>query len=39
MNPIAVTNTYPRDELNHKAKKIVNKLDELTMNDLKSLCE
>lgn len=38
MNPIAVTNTYSSDALNHKAKKIVNKLNELTMNDLEALC-
>lgn len=39
MNPIAVTNTYSSEELNHKAKKIVNKLDELTFKDLELLCE
>ncbi|MBL7214563.1 MAG: HAD family phosphatase [Phycisphaerae bacterium] len=39
MNPVAVTNTYSRDALNKKAKKVVNKLSELTIDDLKSLCE
>jgi beta-phosphoglucomutase len=38
MNPVAVTNTYSRDELNKKAKKVVDKLNELTMNDLERLC-
>ncbi len=39
MNPIAVTNTYPRNELNKKAKKVVEKLSELTVNDLQRVCE
>ena len=38
MNPIAVTNTYSRDQLDSKAKKIVDRLDELTIDDLNSLC-
>ena len=39
MNPVGVTNTYSRDELDSKAKKIVDRLDELTMDDLNSLCQ
>lgn len=39
MNPIGVTNTYSPDALNRKAKKVVNKLNELTIDDLRSLCE
>ena len=39
MNPIAVTNTYSMDVLNKKAKKVVNKLNELTIDDLENLCK
>jgi beta-phosphoglucomutase len=39
MNPIVVTNTYPKEELDGKAKKIVDRLDELTLGDLRSLCD
>ena len=39
MNPIAVTNTYSRDELDGKAKKIVDRLDELTMADLRQITD
>lgn len=38
MNPIAVTNTYSADELDGKAKIIVGRLDELTMDDLRGIC-
>lgn len=38
MNPIAVTNTYPREELDGKAKKIVDRLDELTVDVLHDFC-
>lgn len=38
MNPIAVTTTYKRDELDSKACKIVDRLDELTVEDLKAVC-
>jgi len=38
MHPVAVTNTYPYDKLNKKAKKVVNKLSELTMSDLQLVC-
>ncbi len=38
MNPIAVTNSYPADQLDGKACKIVNRLDELTMDDLRQIC-
>lgn len=39
MNPVAVTNTYSRDKLDGKAKKIVNRLDELTLEALQKLCQ
>jgi beta-phosphoglucomutase len=39
MNLIAVTNTYPKEELDGKAQKIVDRLDELTVDDLCNLCE
>ena len=38
MNPIAVTTTYGREELVAKAKKIVDRLDELTIEDIQGLC-
>lgn len=38
MNPIAVTNSYPADQLDGKACKIVDRLDELTMEDLLGIC-
>ena len=38
MKPIAVTNTYPRQELDGKAKKIVDRLDVLTIDELQILC-
>lgn len=34
MIPVAVTTTYKRDELDGKAQKIVDRLDELTIDDL-----
>ena len=37
MNPIAVTNTYPKEELDGKARKIVDRLDELTVDDFHNL--
>ncbi len=39
MNPVAVTNTYPRDELDGKAKKIVDRLDVMTISELEGLCK
>ena len=39
MQPIAVTNTYPRSELGREGRKVVDRLDELTINDLNDLCE
>lgn len=39
MNPIAVTNTYPKEELDGKAQKIVDRLNELSVDDLRNLCE
>jgi beta-phosphoglucomutase len=38
MQPIAVTNTYPLEALNPKAKRVVNKLADLTIYDLRKLC-
>lgn len=38
MNPVAVTTTYSRDELASKALKVVDRLDELSINDLQTLC-
>ncbi|MHC4927884.1 MAG: HAD family hydrolase [Planctomycetota bacterium] len=38
MNPIAVTNSYPADQLDGKACKIVDRLDVLTMEDLEQIC-
>jgi beta-phosphoglucomutase len=39
MRPIAVTNTYSRGELEQGGRKVVDRLDELTIDDLRSLCE
>ncbi|MCD6174472.1 MAG: HAD family phosphatase [Planctomycetes bacterium] len=39
MQPVAVTNTYSRSELERKGRKVVDRLDELTINDLHHLCE
>ena len=39
MNPIAVTNTYAAEELDGKSRKIVDRLDELTMADLREMCD
>ncbi len=39
MQPIAVTNTYSRSELGREGRKVVDRLDELTINDLNDLCE
>jgi len=39
MNPIAVTNTYPKEELDGKARRIVDRLDKLTVDDLNKLCQ
>jgi beta-phosphoglucomutase len=38
MNPIAVTNTYSRCELEQVGRKVVDRLDELIMGDLHQLC-
>lgn len=37
MNPIAVTNTYSSDELTGKAKKVVDRLDALTLCQLQEI--
>lgn len=39
MNPVAVTTTYDRAALDGKAKKIVDRLDELAVSDLKEICD
>jgi len=39
MHPVAVTNTYPRTALNGKAEKIVDRLDELSIEGLCALCD
>jgi beta-phosphoglucomutase len=36
-NPIAVTNSYSRDELESKARMVVSRLDEITMEDLQQI--
>ena len=38
MHPVAVTNTYGRDALDGKAERIVDRLDELFVEDLQTLC-
>lgn len=38
MHTIAVTNTYPAEQLKGLAQKIVDRLDKLTMSDLQSMC-
>jgi len=38
MHRVAVTNTYPAEELKEFAEKVVNHLSELTITDLQSLC-
>ena len=39
MHPIAVTNTYSRSELEREGRKVVDRLDELTIDNLHNLCE
>jgi beta-phosphoglucomutase len=39
MNPVAVTTTYSRKELAPKAKKVVDRLDELSIKQLHALCD
>lgn len=38
MCPVAVTTTYHRQQLEEKAKKVVNRLDELRVDDLEKIC-
>ena len=38
MHAIAVANTYPAEQLKGLAQKVVDRLDELTMDDLQSIC-
>jgi hypothetical protein len=39
MRPVAVTTTYRREELQEKALKVVDRLDELSLEDLQEICE
>jgi HAD superfamily hydrolase (TIGR01509 family) len=39
MRPVAVTNTYSRGELEQGGRKVVDRLDELTIDDLHNFCE
>jgi beta-phosphoglucomutase len=39
MRPVAVTTTYQRGELQGKAVKVVDRLDELSIQDLQEICE
>ncbi|RKY12918.1 MAG: HAD family phosphatase [Planctomycetota bacterium] len=39
MHPIAVTNTYPRSKLAQEERIVVDRLDELTVDELSALCE
>jgi beta-phosphoglucomutase len=38
MHAIAVANTYPAEQLKGMAQRVVDRLDELNMDDLKSIC-
>lgn len=39
MHPVAITNTYPAEQLRDKAEKIITRLDELTIDDLENICK
>ena len=39
MHPVAVTNTYPAEQLRDKAELVITRLDELTLEDLEGLCK
>lgn len=39
MHRVAVTNTYPAEQLQDKAEMIIARLDELTLEDLKNICK
>jgi len=39
MHPVAVTNTYPEEQLRDKAERVIARLDELSIEDLRSLCK
>jgi beta-phosphoglucomutase len=39
MHTIGVTNSYPREKIAGLAEKVVDKLSELTINDLQKLCD
>jgi beta-phosphoglucomutase len=38
MHRVAVTNTYPAEQLQDKAERVVSSLEELTIEDLQNLC-
>ena len=38
MHPVAVTNTYSRSELEREGRKVIDRLDELTIDNLHNLC-
>jgi len=39
MHPVAVTNTYPVEQLKEKAEMVIARLDELAVEDLRNLCK
>ena len=39
MHPVAITNTYPAEQLKDKAEMVITRLDELTIEDLRGLCK
>lgn len=39
MHRIAVTNTYPAEQLQDKAERVVSSLEELTIDDLQNICK
>ena len=39
MHPVAITNTYPAEQLRDKAEKVIIRLDELTIDELENICK
>lgn len=39
MHPVAITNTYPEEQLKDKAEKVIARLDELTIEELQNICK
>jgi len=39
MHRVAVTNTYPAEQLREKAERVVSSLEELTIDDLRDMCK